>query len=203
MPLDIKWFGSQPIRVTDLLTTTLSNSSDLAAAGMVIRSTTGDFTLLQGNIYREASYGYEGTPTYGMYNLATGWPSAVYDQSYNWSLDPKYFPYSSNKVLDEYDKAFPYDQKAEKLSYEEAVEASGDKLGMDYLSMAMIFNATTEDEYNHWWMGYIERWNELMPDIPLYSNYYYDVYNAKIENFETSPFFDQDRAILYANVKGF
>ena len=52
-------------------------------------------------------------------------------------------------------------------------------------------------------MGYVERWNELMPDIPLYSNYYYDVYNAKIENFETSPFFDQDRAILYANVKGF
>ena len=203
MPLAINWFGSQPNSVTDLLTTTLSNSSDLAAAGMVIRSTTGDFTLLQGNIYREASYGYEGTPTYGMYNLATGWPSAVYDQSYNWSLDPKYFPYSSNKVLDEYDKAFPYDQKAEKLSYEEAVEASGDKLGMDYLSMAMIFNATTEDEYNHWWMGYIERWNELMPDIPLYSNYYYDVYNAKIENFETSPFFDQDRAILYANVKGF
>ena len=203
MPLAINWFGSQPNSVTDLLTTTLSNSSDLAAAGMVIRSTTGDFTLLQGNIYREASYGYEGTPTYGMYNLATGWPSAVYDQSYNWSLDPKYFPYSTNKVLDEYDKAFPYDQKAEKLSYEEAVEASGDKLGMDYLSMAMIFNATTEDEYNHWWMGYIERWNELMPDIPLYSNYYYDVYNAKIENFETSPFFDQDRAILYANVKGF
>ena len=34
-------------------------------------------------------------------------------------------------------------------------------LGMDYLSMAMIFNATTEDEYNHWWMGYVERWNEL------------------------------------------
>ena len=138
-----------------------------------------------------------------MYNLATGWPSAVYDYSYNWSLDPMYFPYSANKVFDEYDKAFPYDLKAEKLTYEEAVEASGDKLGMDYLSMAMIFNATTEDEYNHWWMGYIERWNELMPDIPLYSNYYYDVYNAKIENFHTSPFFGQHRAILYANVKGF
>ena len=41
-----------------------------------------------------------------------------------------------------------------------------------------------------------------MPDIPLYSNYYYDVYNAKIENFETSPFFDQDRATATARSKG-
>lgn len=203
MPLAINWFGTSPNSVTDLLTTMLSNSSDLAAAGMVIRSTTGDFTKLQGEIYREPTYGYGGTPTYGMYNLATGWPSAVYDYAYNWSLDPNYFAYSSNKVYDEYDKAFPYDLKADKLSYEEAVAASGDKLGMDYLSMAMVYNATTEEEYNQWWMAYIERWNELMPDIPLYSNYYYDVYNSKIENFNTSPFFNQCKAILYANVKGY
>ena len=74
---------------------------------------------------------------------------------------------------------------------------------MDYLSMAMVYNATTEDEYNEWWEAYIERWNELMPDIPLYSNYYYDVYNANIENFQTSPFFGPARAILYANIKGY
>ena len=50
-------------------------------------------------------------------------------------------------------------------------------------------------------MGYVERWNELMPDIPLYSNFYYDVYNAKIENFQTSPFRGPAAALLYANVK--
>ncbi len=203
MPLAINWFGSSPNSVTDMLSTTLANSSDLAAAGMVIRATTGDFTKLQGEIHREPSYGYGGTPTYGMYNLARGWNSAMYDYAFNWSLDPKYFPYSMNKLYDEYDKEFPYDQKAEKLTLEEAKAASGDKLGMDYLSMAMVYNATTEEEYNEWWMAYIERWNELMPDIPLYSNYYYNVYNSKLENFQTSPFFDQRRAILYANVKGY
>ena len=107
------------------------------------------------------------------------------------------------KVIDPYDLAFPYDLAADRLTYEEAVEASGDKLGMDYLSMGMVYNATTEDEYNEWWMAYIERWNELMPDIPLYSNYYYDVYNANIENFVTSPFFGPARAILYSNIKGY
>ena len=169
---------------------------------MVIRSTTGDFNQMLGEIYREPTYGYGGTPTFGMFNLATGWNNAIYDYSYNWSLDPMYFDYSANKLYDEYDKAFPYDLTAEKLTYEQAMEASGGKLGMDYLSMAMVYNATTEDEYNQWWMAYIERWNQLMPDIPLYSNYYYDVYNSKIENFNTSPFFDQRRAIIYANVKG-
>ena len=203
MPLAINWFGSTPNPVTDLLSTTLANSSDLASVGMVIRATTGDFTTLLGNIYRDPSMGYAGSPIYGMYNLATGWNNAVYDYSFNWSSDPAYGDYSSNKVKDPYDAAFPYDQKGEKLSYEEAMAASDGKLGMDYLSMAMVYNATNEDEYNQWWMAYIERWNQLVPDIPLYSNYYYDVYNANIENFVTSPFFGPANAILYANIKGY
>ena len=203
MPLAINWFGSTPNPVTDLLSTTLANSSDLASVGMVIRATAGDFTTLLGNIYRDPSMGYAGTPIYGMLNLATGWNSAVYDYSFNWSSDPSWADYSSNKVKDPYDAAFPYDQAAEKLTYEEAMAASDGKLGMDYLSMAMVYNATTEDEYNQWWMAYIERWNQLVPDIPLYSNYYYDVYNANIENFVTSPFFGPANAILYANIKGY
>lgn len=203
MPLAINWFGTTPNAVTDLLNTNLANSSDVAAAGMVIRATTGDFTTLLGNIYRDASMGYGGTPIYGMFNMATGWNNAVYDYSYNWSPSVDYADYSSNKVIDPYDLAFPYDKTADRLTYEEAVEASDDKLGMDYLSMGMVYNATTEDEYNEWWMAYIERWNELMPDIPLYSNYYYDVYNANIENFVTSPFFGPARAILYSNIKGY
>ena len=203
MPLAINWFGSTPNPVTDLLSTSLANSSDLAAAGMVIRATTGDFTTLLGNIYRDPSMGYTGTPIYGMYNLATGWNTANYDYAFNWSTSTDYADYSTNKVIDPYDLAFPYDQEAEKLTYTEAMEASEGKLGMDYLSMAMVYNATTVDEYNEWWMAYIERWNQLMPDIPLYSNYYYDVYNANIENFVTSPFFGPADAILYANIKGY
>ena len=203
MPLVINWFGSTPNPVTDLLSTTLANSSDLASVGMVIRATTGDFTTLLGNIYRDPSMGYAGSPIYGMYNLATGWNSAEYDYKFSWSSDPSWADYSSNKLTDPYDAAFPYDRAGEKLTYEEAMAASDGKLGMDYLSMAMVYNATNVDEYNQWWKAYIERWNQLMPDIPLYSNYYYDVYNANIENFETSPFFGPASAILYSNIKGY
>lgn len=200
MPCVINWFGSVPNDVTDMLSARLVGNENMKAIGMVVRATTGDFDKLMGEIYREPSYGYGGTPTYGMFNLATGWNYAVYDYAFNWSLDPAYFDYSANKLFDEYDKAFPYDLTGEKLTYEQAVAASGDKLGMDYLSMAMVYNATTEEEYNEWWQAYIERWNELMPDIPLYSNYYFDVYNAKIQNFKTSPFFSPIDALLYCTI---
>ncbi len=204
MPLVINWFGTTNNDVTDMLAARLVNTADVTAIGMVVRSTVGDFDKLLGEIYREVSYGYGGTPTYGMFNLATGWNSAIYDYSWNWSVDPAYFSYSVNKLYDEYDYDFPYyaaDGSHEKLSYADAVAKSGDKLGMDYISMAMVYDATTTEEYNTWWQAYIERWNELMPDIPLYSNYYYDIYNAKIDNFQTSPLWGPTDALLYAKVK--
>ena len=200
MPLAINWFGSQPNTVTDLLTTTLSNSKDLAAAGMVIRSTTGDFTALVANINRNPEQGFSGTPTYGMYNLATGWNTSDYDYAFNWSLDPNFFPYSVNKLFDEYDKAFPY-EKNKGLSLEEAMKKSDGKLGMDYLSMSMVYTAKTEDEYNQWWKAYIERWNYLQPDIPLYSNYYYDIFNSKIVDYKTGPFWNPMQALVYAHIE--
>lgn len=203
MPCVINWFGTTNNNVTDMLGARLVGTENVAAIGMVVRSTVGDFDKLLGEIYRETSYGYGGTPTFGMFNLATGWNSAVYDYAYNWSLDPIYFGYSSNKLYDEYDVAFPYyaaDGTHTKMSYEDAMAASGNKLGMDYLSMAMVYDAANVDEYNQWWKAYIERWNDLMPDIPLYSNYYFDVYNAKIENFQTSPFWGPTDALLYCTI---
>lgn len=203
MPCVINWFGTTNNNVTDMLGARLVGTENVAAIGMVVRSTVGDFDKLLGEIYRETSYGYGGTPTFGMFNLATGWNSAIYDYAYNWSLDPIYFGYSSNKLFDEYDVAFPYyaaDGSHTKMSYEDAMAASGNKLGMDYLSMAMVYDAANVDEYNQWWKAYIERWNDLMPDIPLYSNYYFDVYNAKIENFQTSPFWGPTDALLYCTI---
>lgn len=204
MPLAINWFGTTPNDVTDMLRAKLVGTNDVKSIGMVIRSSVGDFTPLLGEIYRDTSYGYSGTPRYGMFNLATGWNNPIYDYSFNWSLDPAYFDYSANKLYDEYDVAFPYydeDGNHTKLSFAEAMTQSGGKLGMDYLSFAMVYDATTEAEYNEWWKAYIERWNELLPDIPLYSNYYYDIYNSKIQNFKTGPFWSPVDALLYCTVE--
>ena len=84
-------------------------------------------------------------------------------------------------------------------------------LGMDFLSMAMVYNTkvpegstkykTSEDVYNEWWKLYIQRWNMLVAEVPLYSNQYFDLYNGKIENLVTSPYWSPASAIIAANVK--
>ncbi|MBE7068706.1 MAG: hypothetical protein E7381_05335 [Clostridiales bacterium] len=83
------------------------------------------------------------------------------------------------------------------------------ELGMDFLSMAMVYNTqpvgaytTAEQVYNEWWRLFITRWNKLVPEVPLYSNQYYDVYNAKIDKLETNPYWSVADAIVGAKVTG-
>ncbi len=81
------------------------------------------------------------------------------------------------------------------------------ELGMDFLSMAMVYNAkptpkypTAEEAYDEWWRLFMQRWNRLVPEVPLYSNQYYDVYNAKINELKTSPYWSVADAIVGAKV---
>ena len=93
--------------------------------------------------------------------------------------------------------------KEDKTTGLATVEVDGKtyELGMDFLSMAMVYNAKTEADYNQWFKLYMQRWNYLVAEVPLYSNTYYDLYNAKIENFKTTPFWGPADAIVEANVK--
>ena len=208
MPCVINWFSSKDNPVSELLTTKLLKGTNLEAAGIILRKTEGSFTKLLGEIYRDADMGYGGVPTYCMFNLATGWNTALYDNSFNWvdksSKDyDNYFDFSSNKLSDPYDAVFQWDNKDNKgLKYDEAVKKSGGKLGMNYISMAMVYSVHPGDteEFNKWFLAYMQRWNNLLPDIPLYSNVYYDAYSSEIVNFKTSPFFGAAEAVLYAAI---
>lgn len=80
--------------------------------------------------------------------------------------------------------------------------------GLDFLSMAMVYNcepvgdyATSEEVYNQWWKLFIQRYNYMALEVPLYSNQYFDLYNAKIENFVTSPYWATASAIVAASIK--
>ena len=81
-------------------------------------------------------------------------------------------------------------------------------LGMDFLSYAMVYNCavpeggiweTEDDVYATWWKLYIQRWNYLLPEIPLYSNEYYDLYNAQIGGvveYPTNPYWAPASALI-------
>jgi len=88
------------------------------------------------------------------------------------------------------------------------VEIDGEEyeLGLDFLTMAMVYNtepagdyATADDVYAAWWRLYIQRWNYLLPEVPLYSNEYYDLYNSQIkgvQEFPTNPFWSPSNALI-------
>lgn len=81
-------------------------------------------------------------------------------------------------------------------------------LGMDFLSMAMVYKTavpegssykTEDDVYAAWWKYYITRWNELVPEVPLYSNEYYNFYNAQIkgtDEYPTNPYWGPEKALI-------
>ncbi|MBQ8249869.1 MAG: hypothetical protein IJY93_08360, partial [Clostridia bacterium] len=114
-------------------------------------------------------------------------------------------------VYDQIGKNVTIDMVTEKdgLAYV-VYEGKEYELGMDFLSMAMVYNTvvpegsayeTSEQIFNQWWKLYIQRWNYLAPEVPLYSNQYFDLYNAKIENFVTTPYWGAADAIVAASVK--
>lgn len=86
------------------------------------------------------------------------------------------------------------------------VDGEERELGLDFLSMAMVYNTTpagdyktADDVYAAWWRLYIQRWNYLLPEIPLYSNEYYDLYNAQIEGMAehpTNPYWGPANALI-------
>ena len=94
------------------------------------------------------------------------------------------------------------------LVYLNAPDGKQYELGLDFLSMAMVYNTdltgsvydSEEDVYAAWWRYYVTRWNLLLPEIPLYCNEYYDIFSAEITGVEehpTNPYWSPARALLY------
>lgn len=80
------------------------------------------------------------------------------------------------------------------------------ELGLDFLTMAMVYNTepagdyeTADDVYAAWWRLYMQRWNTMMPEIPLYANEYYDLYNAQIggvQEHPTNPYWGPEKGLI-------
>ena len=179
MPLHIEWSSSEGNSVSELLAVMLANGDQTKAAGMEINQNIMSFSDLLNYYYRDASEGDQyGVKTYGMYNLATNF-SAAYDQSYSYTVDPDLLAMGYNTFF------------------------SVDNPLLDQLSMDMVYGVESGDNqaYLDVWVKFIQEWNRYLPAVPLYSNVYYDVMNAKIHNCECNSLFDFDQAVVYATVE--
>lgn len=175
MPLIINWACTEDNPVSELIAVMLAQNPDTAKAGMEIKRTEMTFTELLNYMYRDATKGKQyGVPTYCMLNLATGWNAAVYDMSYEWTQNPDYIAQGYNYI---------------RLFDDE----------LDQLSMDMVYGVDSDDydKYLDLWLKYIERWNKLLPELPLYSNIYVTVFNEKLKGYEQAPYWSFEQAILY------
>ena len=177
MGLIIEWSSSEGNSVSDLLSVMLANGEQTAAAGVKINQNVMSFSELLNYMYRDASQGDKyGVPTYCMYNLASNFTSQ-YDQSYNFTLDP-------DMVAEGYNTDFIFDEELDKLS----------------MDMVYGVEASDDEAYLELWKAFIQRWNELLPEVPLYSNIYISVYPDWLEGYEQDSYWDFNQAILYANI---
>lgn len=177
MPLIIEWSSSEANPVSELLNVMLAQGEQTKAAGMQINQNVMTFTELLNYYYRDGSQGDKYlVPTYGMFNLATNFTPA-YDMSYEWTLDPDMVAqgYNLNRL------------------YNEALDA---------LTMNMVYGVESSDPetYMAYWKAYIMLWNDILPQIPLYSNVYITMYPDWLEGYEQDSFWDFNQAILYATV---
>lgn len=177
MALEIEWSSTDGNPVSELLKTMLAEGT-AKEAGMKINQAVMDFTELLNWMYRQSSVDAKyGVPKYGMYNLATNF-LPVYDMSYSFTVDPDLVAegWNVNYILDEQ---------------------------LDKLSMDMVYGVEPGDNeaYLKIWTDFIVRWNELLPEVPLYSNIYYTIFRDDLKNYEANPFFSFEQAILYAEIE--
>ena len=204
MPLAINWASTDNNPVTELLVIKLAQANTTAQAGLVVNQEVVTFTVLLDNLYRT------GDPYYGMYNLATGFTSPIYDYAGYWMTK-----YSKSNVI--YAGVTPCDDatftEADASKYSEAERTAIENTWLEYmtygstswisdkaldeLSWDMVYTAETKDEYLGYWKEYIKRWNEVVPEIALYSDLYHDFYNAKIGGYSVNPYWGVADAMVY------
>lgn len=58
-----------------------------------------------------------------------------------------------------------------------------------------------DDTYVDIWFSFIQRWNELMPDVPLYSNVYHDFTTSRVKNWDRDDIWGMHYAITYVTIE--
>lgn len=67
--------------------------------------------------------------------------------------------------------------------------------------LVTIRTAENDDVYQQAYRDWVKLMNEEMPILPLYSNDYHDLYNARIKGFKTSALWDWTAAIIESTVE--
>lgn len=143
--------------------------------GVKYEITIGDYLTLLDHYY----YSYELEPNerkYHLFFLADNFKVA-YDPYNSWHSDWIGSWQNANQLEDSVDNPNAPLEVGEKT--------------LDELTVLMrVVEAGDFDAYLILWRAYQLRWNKLSPDIPVFSNQYYNVFDVNLKGVETTPFWD-------------
>lgn len=120
-------------------------------------------------------YGVEDSE-FNMFNLATGFGNP-YDQKVYHALPDENGSWGSN-----YNHIG--DEELSKLAADMNTIEEGD-----------------DEAYLQAFFNFIYRWNELLPNIPLYSNEFHDFFSTKVKNWDRDDFYGVQYALTYVTVE--
>ncbi len=144
--------------------------ANAAAAGMQINQTAMDFGLLLDHLYRTG----EGMAVYHMFNLATGFADTNPVWYYS-SIDPDYLGLYNTERIDD----------------------------QELRDIAADMKATTPGDEEAWadkWFDYQKRYNELVVNLPLYSDEYHEFFTPALVGYQPIGLWSWDHAILRADL---
>ena len=158
--LTVNHLGTDENPVTDIIEIQFKANAPLAGVNFVV--TKADFNALLDNFY----YGYElgEDRKYNTFNLATSF-TAVFD------------PYTASWHSDKCG------------SWENSCQLADEELDEIIMKMRSV-EPGDNDAFVDLWLEYEARWQELLPQIPLYSNEYFDIFRNTVTGVETTPFYN-------------
>lgn len=161
-PLVVRHLGSTENDVTDIIE--IQYVANAPLAGVKFEVTRGDFNALLDNYY----YGYElgEDRYYNTFNLASG-----FGQPY----DPYFSSWHSDFAG----------------SWENSCQLVDEELDSYIMAMRSL-DPSQRDEFVDIWLKYQKRMQDLLPQIPLYSNEYFDLVSNAIGNYNVTSFSSWD-----------
>ncbi|MDO4355512.1 MAG: ABC transporter substrate-binding protein [Clostridia bacterium] len=156
--LTINHMGTDGVATTDAIEIQYTANAPLAGVNFVV--TKSDFTALLDNYY----YSYEMDESERQYN------------SFNMST-------ILSAVFDPYTQSFHSDKCGTWLNAGQLADDQLDELIMELRSTDPGDNETFLER----WIEYEKRWQELLPQIPLFSNEEFDFFSESVHGVETTP----------------
>ncbi len=171
MGLDIDW-AYPGNSADDPITDLLVKGEQTAAAGMKLNIHDMTFSELLNYYYRDPSKGEQyGIPTYGMFSMS-------------FEFAPQFGMSDQFSEDSDYNFTRLYDEELNQLS----------------IDMTSKVESGDDEAFLEKWKAFMLRWNELLPELPLYSGTFMTVFPDWLEGYEENAYWDFDKAIVYASI---